>query len=658
VIFEKLVLHNFGIYAGKHELPLEPTSPGKPITLIGGMNGGGKTTILDAIQLAMYGKLANCSNRGTLPYDEYLLRCINKTAQRAQGAAVELSFRHRASGNTEHYRVRRSWTVPSDTAREKVQVFRNEKLDMVVTDAWLEYAEVFLPSGLAPLFLFDGEKIEQLADPANSSEMLRTAVHALLGLDVVDQLSSDLTVVERRKHRDLKNDELSIELDELEERLEQVKGKRSDCTQQAGGKRNLQIRAEKRLALAEENFKMKGGDLYERRSKLETEIQVRREGLTRVEEDLRDHLSGALPLLLVKDLVARVATQHTKETAASRARILSEMLSSRDEGLIAFAEQENAPNKLVANIRDFLNEDREKRSASTNIDEYLGLSPAGDAELQEISGGTLTKLSERTQSLVDEEEGLRRSLDDLDRQMTRMPQPEAIAQLDAERDSARLDVLTCEKELAHLEAELDECRSVVERLEEERKRLLRKDLSAHFGREDSGRIIEHSRRVRSTMEQFRRQLIERNVGRIADCILESFQHLLRKKSLAKDLHIDSKTFAVSLVGNDGKEVTPDRLSAGERQLLATSILWGLARASGRALPMVIDTPLGRLDSKHRGKLIERYFPSASHQVILLSTDEEIVGEYLTKLRPSISHQYLLEFDEATHSGSIQTGYFE
>ena len=107
----------------------------------------------------------------------------------------------------------------------------------------------------------------------------------------------------------------------------------------------------------------------------------------------------------------------------------------------------------------------------------------------------------------------------------------------------------------------------------------------------------------------------------------------------------------------GKVVRPDRLSAGERQLLAVSLLWGLAKASRRALPAVIDTPLGRLDSTHRRHLVKRYFPFASHQVLLLSTDEEIRGEYLDESRPSVGRSYLLQYDETAHSTEIVEGYF-
>src|SRR5262249_8500079 len=121
--------------------------------------------------------------------------------------------------------------------------------------------------------------------------------------------------------------------------------------------------------------------------------------------------------------------------------------------------------------------------------------------------------------------------------------------------------------------------------------------------------------------------------------------------------IDRDDLSVRLVGADGHDLRPERLSAGERQLLAIAILWGLARAAGRPLPAVIDTPLGRLDSEHRTRLIERYFPYASHQVILLSTDEEIDEQYLNQLAPVIGRKYLLNYDQSTSSTSVIPGYF-
>ena len=102
-----------------------------------------------------------------------------------------------------------------------------------------------------------------------------------------------------------------------------------------------------------------------------------------------------------------------------------------------------------------------------------------------------------------------------------------------------------------------------------------------------------------------------------------------------------------------------RLSAGEKQLLAIAFLWSLARVSGKNLPVAIDTPLGRLDSSHRTNLIQRYFPSVSHQVILLSTDTEIGKEEIEILRSenAIAREYLLQYNQEQRQTKIVEGYF-
>ena len=146
-------------------------------------------------------------------------------------------------------------------------------------------------------------------------------------------------------------------------------------------------------------------------------------------------------------------------------------------------------------------------------------------------------------------------------------------------------------------------------------------------------------------------------ARLERLILESFVQLLRKSNLVTALSVDPSTFRIELTGGDGRPLPFERLSAGERQLLATSILWGLAKASGRPLPTIIDTPLGRLDSSHRRHLLERYFPVASHQVILLSTDEEIDETSLKQLKRFVGREYQLVFDEQHRSTRIEKGYF-
>jgi|GEM_PF-1583998 len=123
------------------------------------------------------------------------------------------------------------------------------------------------------------------------------------------------------------------------------------------------------------------------------------------------------------------------------------------------------------------------------------------------------------------------------------------------------------------------------------------------------------------------RVVARHVGSLEYAIVESFHHLARKPKLLHSVRIDPASFQIALLDATGNDVPFQSFSAGERQLLATAILWALAEVSGRPVPLVIDTPLGRLDSHHRSHIVQRHLPAASHQVILLSTDKEIVGRY-------------------------------
>lgn len=184
-----------------------------------------------------------------------------------------------------------------------------------------------------------------------------------------------------------------------------------------------------------------------------------------------------------------------------------------------------------------------------------------------------------------------------------------------------------------------------------------KSAQATLDADDDRRLVEHAERARVTLDELKTKAAERHVSQIGRLVLEALTRLLRKDRLVTDVRIDPTSYTVELVGSDGQSLAATELSAGERQLLAVALLWGLAQAAGQPLPMVIDTPLGRLDGAHRGRLIERYFPHAAHQVVLLSTDTEVDEAALKSLRPSVGRMYRLEFDSAVNATTVQLGYF-
>jgi DNA sulfur modification protein DndD len=244
-----------------------------------------------------------------------------------------------------------------------------------------------------------------------------------------------------------------------------------------------------------------------------------------------------------------------------------------------------------------------------------------------------------------------------ERKLSMVPDEDAIAPMEAERKALEETSTKLTRDHAKLQEELRVLDNEIARKQAVTARLREQAMRSELEQEDVARIKDHSVRAQAALNVFRQRVIERHIASIQDYVLESFRYLVRKKALLSEVRIDPHTFAVELRGGDGKLMKPDRLSAGERQLLAVSLLWGLAKASRRPLPAIIDTPLGRLDSSHRKHLVERYFPHASHQVLLLSTDEEIRGRYLEAIRPSVGHSYLLEFDEAERSSVVKPGYF-
>src|SRR5262249_13210533 len=116
-------------------------------------------------------------------------------------------------------------------------------------------------------------------------------------------------------------------------------------------------------------------------------------------------------------------------------------------------------------------------------------------------------------------------------------------------------------------------------------------------------------RALRVLASFEQRLLSQKLEQLRVEFVRCFNRLARKGDIAADVRVNPDTFAVTLIDKNGGEIPKASLSAGEKQVYAVAILWALARTSGRALPMIIDTPLARLDSEHRGNLVNRYFPS-------------------------------------------------
>ncbi len=658
MILDSITLNNFGLYAGRQTVELTPPSIERPIVLFGGMNGGGKTTFMDALQLCFFGAHAKTSSRGSTAYGDYLSSSIHRRAAPPE-SSIEIRFRHMADGSEDQFKLERSWSRLNGKCTETFVVEKNGQLEDVVAQNWSSQVDEFMPANIAHLFLFDGEQIERYASTNESCSLVEAGVLALLGLDMVDQLDQDLRVYERRKRTEDQNEATRVAINAVERDMRTLRHRVEDLNQERAALLTYQIdRQRRKLVECETRYKSLGGLLFEQRSEIERDLNAAQTFVDEAATSLRELAAGSLPMLLTRKLLDSVAERDQQEEDARRARELLAILTARDKETLRRLRVESVDEDMIRALETHLEADREGRRVIGQQQPELNVHPSVRNDLKALLENVLAQLMVLAKKQLATQQEALRKLVDAKCAYDSVPDSDAIAGIIDEREAARKKLASLEVQHTGIGGEIKRLEQEFERKEQLLMRLIHDDAAENNKWDDRKRILRHIDRVRSTLSDFRRIVVMRHVNRIERLVLESYQQLLRKESLVARLTIDPDTFAITIFANDGRPLNPERLSAGERQLLGVSLLWGLARASGRPLPTAIDTPLGRLDTTHRMNLIERYFPFASHQMLLFSTDEEITGEYLNRLRPWIGRSYTLSYSDKAEFTQIVPGYFE
>jgi DNA sulfur modification protein DndD len=659
MIFLELVLQNFGPYSGKQVINLDPKvdrENSRPIVLLGGMNGGGKTTLMDAIRLALYGPRAQCSTRGNLSYSDFLSQCVNNHTNPVEDTRIELLFEHIENDKPVIYRIVRTWKINPKDGKDHLGILEDNWIREELVNTWDDYIENLLPSGISNLFLFDGEQVKELAEQDAPPAIVVDSIRGLLGLELAERLAVDIEILTNRKRKELADTQDLANLEEIENRLK--------CKQVEYKKNNYQLeqltieleKAEKLKQEAFEKFVSEGGKIAAERNQLELQQKQKTADVEEARQGMCELAANVLPVALIEPLLTQAQRQGEKEFRVQQAQIASDILFERDKRLLNWINQVGILEEQVEKIKAFLEQDEETLRANFIQSEVSWL--LADAEALSQLGNVLYYLQNSKNIAKQQIEILKNKEEEiitLERQIQTAAEPEAYKKLVDALETAQNKVtkITSDREITKRQCdELDaEIKTIKKDLQEYTKQ--------NLDRKNYEHIIVASAKVQETLKLFRDRLTLRKLNKLENEVTECFRYLLHKSDLVHRVAIDTQSFSLSLYDLKGKQVPKHRLSAGEKQLLAIAFLWGLARVSGRRLPVAIDTPLGRLDSSHRGNLVERYFPSASHQVILLSTDTEIGKKEVKALRENeaIAREYLLKYDSSNRQTTIQPGYF-
>ncbi len=646
MIINKLQLHNFGVYASDNTFVFNSE---KPVVLIGGMNGRGKTTFLEAILLALYGKNSFAVQESIHgAYGKYLKAHTN-AADNTNESFVELEFTIEEDGKKNVYTVNRSWNLNVKNIKDNVAVKKNGNDDTFLAKNWTMFIESILPSALANFYFFDGEKIAELAESETSIQM-KSSIKALLGINVIDLLENDITRIIKR----IDTEQTGSYNGSYIEELRRVKDEKADILKRIDDDivelENRLSRVNKDIDKKTEEFNAKGGQIASQSQELFSERITLNSEVNKIQEGYLELAAGELPLLMVKDLLtsikSKAETERENNSMSAAVRRIDQMFNE-------YSNKNNQSSDEIAQFIEYLKKQAESKKTKSVFD----LSENAYIQLSMLLSSQLTSTQSNYISSKKNEQKVLKRINEIDNYLSVDIDEKAIARLYksiGELQNERMDIeIQIEAKKKQRITANGECQKATT----EFNRCVDKAIAVMERDDDVQRIQKYALKAQQLAAKYKIELQKSKISNLAETITKCYKKILGKKNLIDRIEMDAETLDYHYIDADGNEVMKSSLSAGEKQLMVIAMLWALAECSNKMLPVIIDTPLARLDSLHRKALIQRYFPNASSQTIILSTDSEIDADYYELIKPYVSNEFTLVYDESEKRSYVRTGYF-
>lgn len=623
---KKMELLNIGPYVGQSEIDFSTTRE-KNIILIGGKNGAGKTTILKAIKIGLYGCFAYGYKTENMSYLKEVEGMFSYYATSNEySIKITLEFVEKLIKN--EYVILRKWIKCHENIIETVSVIKDGiGLDEANSLEFVSKLRAVSSPELINSFIFDGETIGGIIDSNKTSSYIRNTFNSVFNIDILNQFREDLTTY-LGGEKDKRDTGIEYELTTL---LLDINSKKAALM--LVKERHKRIVAEiqdvkLRLEALQNEFVKLGGIPKEQADKLKAEIR----GLERASEEnnkiLREFYEDYLPYCIVLDELRAISNRSKKELPLIYAFMLQQVQEYMHEDLSSYIF------RLHSDVKEML----------------FGLK---EDEIQIID--SLIKITNEKKSnavsILTDKNYLISSMIDM---RARLENSCSVARL----DEIIIEVKTLMNTLCALKNSEIETYGQIDDLERELNVIIKK----------YGEMFEASKRNKTVSKSY---LICANSISVIDNLIEHikndklkalsattcriFNDTIRKKDYITDIIIDNEFELHLFVGS--KQFDVSALSAGERQLLVSCIIWAMFKVSGRREMFVFDTPLARLDAETRALFITKIMSNISEQVLILSTDSEFVGDNFDLIFDHVARMYLLCYNDVTNTTEIKQRYF-
>lgn len=642
MIIRKIKLRNIKSYYGEHILDLPRPNASRQLHLLGARNGVGKTTLFEAINA---GFLASKSD--PILRANYLSRGVD-----AHEMEVEIEFEH----ESQTYLLSRRWIRnPGHPETRVASVNLNSLLRNIDTsDVSTDEDEItlfindLLPHQISNFFLFDGEQIQEFTD--KSADSVRDALERLLGLHPYIQLLEDLrSNIEPDLRRD--RDALNIKDDLYQKLAEQqsVESKLKNADLFISRNRDAAKKTKRELeelarqetgidSIFDEQSQAGRRELEERSTALKEDIEAK-------ENDLKALISKDLVVALfwpqIQNAYKEMAdsTESDNINRASQPEELLHFLWERRNEIVS-ALNEESPATLHSILLPAIKSDIEQDLYHEGV-EVL-------ARMVEVS-------KSRLWSTLDSIKDSNAQLNQTQYELFSLPTP----------DSINVDVHALHQEMQELRTALSRYESSLTDYSDDKNRLqqeantLNSAIRELSERNSKFQHIEAQlnlcRKVQTLLERFISDYRSTQIEELEHVFNRKFRELTNSPEWLSRVEIDRDTFEITPVSREDTKLAASEGSAGQKEVLAFALIASIVELSNKQLPIVIDTPLARLDEIHRRNILMGFFPSVGEQVLVLATDAEVGLEQYRRLTPYLASEHHLIRDAAGRT-SIEEGY--
>lgn len=665
MILQKIMLNNFGVFRGKHEFNLVPDlENGRPIILFGGLNGSGKTTLFEGIKLCLYGQTTFPELKTKKLYHSYISKKVkpldNRKELRFQGF-IEIQLEFNDFGVRDIYNVRRVWHIEKEKVSERFTVLKNNQgIGLIEKEYSQSFIANLIPLGVSNLFFFDGEKIQELAEDTIDNDFFKYALDSILGLDIIKKLEQDIKSYSRKENVDEDDIDLIAGIEKTISKIESNEQLLALNVQKKASIKTQLDKIDEIIQRKENELTLQGAGYAKRRIEFREKLTLAENNLDETRRLLKNIYGGLFPFTLVPRLCEQLQERIADENRRKNEKLTIHMINSKREAIsnelinsneflesITNTKQQDIITSILQSITNVLQE-------STN-GEYHFINDFSEKDLNQ-----LLYWVDQTNSVIPQDidvlsKRFKKNSEDrvyYENMLRMVPDNSILDPIIKEINAQHAVKGGLEIQLKHIEDEIAESKNNMS----EDMRLLEIQEEKYELQNKFQRKMVLLRNIRRMLDEYKDAIRESKIDLMRDSFLDAISLIIRKHDFINDIKIDSN-YNIQLQREDGNYIYKSMLSNGEKQIFAISMLLALARVSGRPLPFIIDTPLARLDSTHRDNIVENFFPNASHQVIIFSTDTEIDKLYFEKLTPYLTRVYHLEWSNTDASSNATEGYF-